>query len=93
MGKDTYRILKNRCEPAVHVTLDYKEHVAKLQDYYYFTLTTFAMAERHTFHKRNYDGGESVAQFAAKLCKLTRHCGLQYQEWLKTKKILHQEND
>lgn len=72
MGKETYRILKNLCEPAVPATLDYEELIIKLQDY--FAPTPSVIAERHAFHRRTQDGGESVAQFAAELRKLTRHC-------------------
>lgn len=72
IGKDTYRVLKNLCEPKKPSTFKYEELTGKLCTH--FAPVPSAIAERDIFNRRKQREGETVAEFAAELRKLTHHC-------------------
>lgn len=72
VGKETYRVLKNLCEPDKPSQFTYEELTGKLCAH--FAPVPSAIAERDIFNRRKQREGETIAGFAAELRKLTHHC-------------------
>ena len=72
VGAQTYALLRRLTAPALPSTKSLEELTTLLQAH--FEPTPLVIAERFHFHRRNQASGESIADYVAKLRRLTAHC-------------------
>ncbi|XP_063245210.1 uncharacterized protein LOC134546356 isoform X1 [Bacillus rossius redtenbacheri] len=72
LGKETYEVLRNLCEPKKPQDVSYRELLKLLSDHY--SPKPSVIAERQNFHKRVQQDSETISDFVVGLRKSTRYC-------------------
>ncbi|GFX44478.1 LYR motif-containing protein 4 [Trichonephila clavipes] len=93
MGATTYKLLKNLAAPNIPSELTYQDIVKLLSEH--LNPKLLEMTERFRFYKRKQFEGESIANYCAKLQKLSIHCnvGKNLSTMLRDKLVMGLKNE